>query len=171
MIYGCTGHRPKRLTVGGLVPYSTKQNQVLTTFAVSCFSRLGSENVYVRMALGWDQACARACTYLGIPWQAVIPCANYESTWPEATQREYKSLLEKASGIVQVSNEPYTPARLELADRWMVQQIDALLALYDSEPKGGTAKCVTYALEKHVHVVNVWEDFLRTQMMKHEVNS
>jgi uncharacterized phage-like protein YoqJ len=171
MIYGCTGHRPKRLTVGGLEPFSLKQNQVLTNFAVICFKRLGPEKVYVRMALGWDQACARACTYLGIPWQAVIPCANYESTWPESAQREYKTLLGKASGIVQVSNEPYSAARLELADRWMVQQIDALLALYDAEPSGGTAKCVAYALGKQVHVVNVWADFIRSQTIKDEVQS
>jgi uncharacterized phage-like protein YoqJ len=160
MIYGCTGHRPKRLTLGVLRPYSSEQSRVVTRLAMACFQRLKPSKVYVRMALGWDQACARACTLLGIPWVAVIPCSNYEKTWPEAAQREYHALLKKASKIIYLSKQPYSAERLEQADQWMVRQVQAVLALWDEHPTGGTAKCVAYAKSRGVKVVNAWSHFV-----------
>lgn len=89
----------------------------------------------------------------------MIPCANYEAAWPRAAQEDYQTLLQQATNVIHVSEKPYSAARLELADQWMVNHVQALLALYDGEARGGTAKCVAYARSKNVHVVNVWQQF------------
>ncbi len=170
MIYGCTGHRPKRLTLGGLRPYSSEQSQVLTRLALRYFRRLKPSKVWVRMALGWDQACARACCLLGIPWVALIPCAEYEKTWPEAAQREYRALLKRASKVVCYSKEPYRAELLERSDQWMVGQVQAVLALWDEQPSGGTAKCVRYAKTQSVKIINVWPQFVAVQQASHNAS-
>lgn len=154
LTYAFTGHRPNKL--GG---YSDEVAGKLSALA----SRWLEEQMDGRkltvisgMALGWDQAVARAASVLGIPWIAAVPFIGQEGGWPGSSRRQYHHLIGKASRIQVVCPGGYSPAKMHKRNAWMVDNSDLLVALWDGS-QGGTANCVNYALANRRQVVNLWD--------------
>lgn len=136
-----TGHRPDKLG-GYRIPNPT------FNFVTR---RIHEELVILRpslvisgMALGVDQWAAEIAYDLGIPFLAAIPCEGQERMWPEESKIRYKSLLSKASDVVVVSPGKYSPYKMQVRNKWMVDSCDLLLAVWDWS-EGGTANCIKYA--------------------------
>jgi uncharacterized phage-like protein YoqJ len=163
MRYAITGHRPDKL--GG---YSVDATQRLNHFAFRTMRyRLQYHEedgtpmtVITGMALGWDMAVAFACKELEIPYIAAIPFLGQEKMWNKEYQDIYFRLLDAAQDIEIVSTGGYQPYKMELRNRWMVDNADMVIALYNGGEEGGTANCVRYAVATNKPVVNVWKEWV-----------
>ena len=113
------------------------------------------------MAIGWDVAVAEACVLCGVPFVAAVPFEGQELRWPEASQARYLYLLRRAEHIHVVSLNGYSNAAFHARNRWMVDQCEAVVALWDGSPTGGTANCVAYANSVGKATINLWNIFVR----------
>lgn len=156
-IVAVTGHRPEKL--GG---YTEEAFKALTEFAEDWLRRTKPAKIITGMALGWDQAVAMACVNAKVPFIAAVPCDGQESQWPVKSQEFYVWLLSKAEKTVYVSDKPYFDGCMQLRNKWMVDNSDALLALFNGSA-GGTKNCFDYATNCKKIVINLWDSWaLRT---------
>lgn len=153
MILSATGHRPPRL--GG---YDNWMYDNLLKFATRQLEFFKPKLIYVGMALGWDTAVAKAAYTLDIPYIACIPNTQQSSKWVSEDQEIYHFLLRHAKEFYIASAE-YSTISYFVRDRYMVDNSDSVLALFDGTEKGGTWQTVKYALEKEKIVFNVWDDW------------
>jgi uncharacterized phage-like protein YoqJ len=153
MILCGTGHRMDKL--GG---YNSIVYAKLVKLAEKYLIELNPERVISGMALGWDQALADATNNLKLPLIAAVPFQGQESVWPEVSQDKYFSILDKATDVVYVSEPGYFAEKMQIRNRWMVDQSDLILAIWNGS-KGGTYNCIQYAKNSTKKIVNVWEEF------------
>jgi uncharacterized phage-like protein YoqJ len=153
MILCGTGHRPEK--IGG---YNPTVYAKLVKLAEKHLLLLKPERVISGMALGWDQALADATNNLKLPLIVAIPFQGQESVWPEASRDKYFSILDKATDVVYVSEPGYSVEKMQTRNRWMVDQSDLILAIWNGS-KGGTYNCIQYAKKQHKEIINVWEEF------------
>lgn len=156
-ILAFTGHRPDK--IGG---YNASASERLEAFAAGIIIDLKPRSVITGMALGWDQAVARAAVVLGVPIVAAIPFAGQERKWPPESQRAYRELLSKLSELVTVCHGGYEAWKMQRRNEWMVDNCTKLVALWDGSI-GGTANCVTYARRVGRETLNVWPRWLEAQ--------
>lgn len=153
-----TGHRPQRLGLG----YDEEARTLLVAFAMDCLQSLDNvTHVISGMAQGWDQALAEAALSLGLPLTAAVPFKGVETRWPDDSRRRYHDILSKAATTHYVSEPGYEKRKFAARDLWMVQNADALLALYDGAGDSGTALTVGMADEMGKPVYHVWEKWIR----------
>lgn len=154
MIIAVTGHRPDKL--GG---YPNPAKAMLETFACCAIDPLRLQHqpfsVFTGMAQGWDQAIAKACIVLRVPFMAVIPCAGQDVKWPSAARAEYRAILSCAVSVMEIS-KIYTSRCMQQRNEWMVDHADAIVALFNGSP-GGTANCIDYAAKVGKPVYNCWD--------------
>ena len=135
----------------------------LVEFAQQTLRAYQPHAVVTGMALGWDQALARAARREGIPYVAVVPFEGQESRWHSTDRAAYKDLLTGAESVVIVA-EDVVDFRQALMDRneRMVDISDGVLGLWDGRHHGGTFHCLQYAHAqgKRVHhLFQLWQDF------------
>lgn len=154
-ILGITGHRPDKL--GGWVWNQTHAKTI---------SDLRRSLIYLRpsylltgMALGTDQWAAEVSIELGIPFIAAIPHDNQDFKWPPPAKAKYHQLLSSAFRIYVVSPGEYEPWKLVERNKWIVNNCQKLLAVWDGARDGGTSHCVEYAERngKEIFRINPWE--------------
>jgi uncharacterized phage-like protein YoqJ len=160
MIIAGTGHRPAKLIARGVNAYRPQVFFRLVDLAYAALVRYQPSEVISGMALGWDQALALAASQLGIPFVAYVPFRGQESKWPEASQEQYRELLNAASSAVIVCAGGYAPSKMARRNAAMVNDTDLVLALWDGS-SGGTGNCVRYAESKKVPVVNLWSSWMK----------
>ena len=158
MIIAGTGHRPNKL--GG---YGAEVMSRLKRCAILELSRIEPTLVISGMALGWDQALAKAAIHLKIPFHAYVPFAGQELKWSIHSQREYDDLLEKAHSVIYCSPGGYSPHKMQIRNERMVDACDLLLALWDGSP-GGTANCIRYAQEVGKNIENCWHRYVEGKL-------
>lgn len=157
-VIGCTGHRPQKL--GGFTRAAFLR---LFDVALGYLNHLPAKR-YVAisgMALGWDMAFARVCCVAGIPFVAAVPFVGQEKTWPEQSQRAYRSILRQALDVVVVSEGAYSPQKMQIRNELVVDHSSRMVALWDGSD-GGTANCLKYAAQKQRPVINLWDEWRRT---------
>ncbi len=155
MIIAATGHRPDKL--GGYDPKIADQLMVL---AAVTLRKLQSTEVISGMALGWDQAVAKAAVSCKIPFIAAVPFAGQELKWPQESQTTYRYLMQCAARVEIVCEGGYAPWKMQVRNQWMVDNADKMLALWDGS-SGGTANCLKYAEKKQKPIENVWPDWVK----------
>lgn len=156
-VWAATGHRPIKLFRS--IPYSKDNQQLLADFAVDVLRREQPGKMITGMAIGWDQAIARACIVLKIPFIAAVPFSTQASRWPQEAQDDYEVLLNFAERVEIVCKEPsYAAWKMQARNEWMVNNSTKLLALWNGTP-GGTGNCVAYARRKQRTIINVWQDW------------
>lgn len=142
MIVAVTGHRPPK--IGGYSHDNPVRTWIRTALRES-LRLLKAQRGITGMALGVDQDFAEVCIELGLPFTAAIPCDGQESRWPADSQEFYRKLITSAAEVVTVSPGPYAPQKMLTRNKWMVDQCDALIAVWDGSP-GGTSHCHGYAV-------------------------
>ncbi len=152
-VIAATGHRPQ--FCGG---YSEEAHNRRVALATAVLLRLKPDHFISGMAEGWDQATAQACVDLSIPWTAAVPFEGQESRWSPESQAYYWELRTKATKVEIICPE-FSRAAYHIRDRWMVDNADSVLALWNGLPKGGTYATIKYAEKQGKLVTNVWSSW------------
>jgi len=108
------------------------------------------------MALGVDQIWAVCGIRRNIPVIAAIPCRSHSSRWPVRSVRLYNSILgNKLVETHLVTNDTYTTGCMQVRNRWMIDNSDRIVAVWDGS-SGGTANCIEAAreLQRDVFVIH-----------------
>jgi len=148
-----TGHRPQKL--GGFKPNPIQDwvKQELR-FVIENAVKSGRLDFMSGMALGVDQWAAELILELGGNLHCAIPFPSQHLAWPFPSQQHYYAILEKASSIFEVNPDPYTPEKMNIRNRYMVDHADALVAVWDGTD-GGTANCVEYAQRQNKSIYRI----------------
>ncbi len=151
-----TGYRPEKLRFYG------KEDPMFIDFMerlrekISEFIDMGADVFISGMALGSDTYCAETVLELkkehpNIKLIAAIPCANQAERWSAAQQAHYRKLLEMCDERVVLANHYYNGC-MQKRNRYLVDNCDVLLAIFDGKP-GGTKNTVDYAKSKGRKIV------------------
>ena len=141
-----TGHRPNKLYGYDLsdpkwVALEKQLKQLL--IENNCTEAISG------MALGVDTIFAIAALELknegyNIKLHCAIPCKNQSGNWSSKDKKLYDCILSKADEVMLVSNEEYTPWLMQKRNKYMVDNSDIVIAVWDGS-KSGTANCIEYA--------------------------
>lgn len=76
-----------------------------------------------------------------------LPFLGYNAVWPKSTINSFeRNILRHADFVRYICDPPYSPIKMQQRNKWMVDNSDLVIAVWDSS-NGGTANCVKYALE------------------------
>lgn len=179
MKVGITGHRPDKFNKDYAM--SSPWVKKIYNKLLSHISFKKPTEMWSGMALGIDMMWAELAITEGIPLVAVIPHKGQELIWPVKSQRAYQNFLRFSNRIIIVDTLPtitsydkltmeityeeymllaptiYKPVKMEMRNRFLVNHIDKLIAVWDGS-NGGTANCVGYATsmmkEEDITIIN-----------------
>lgn len=134
-----------------------------------------SDSAYSSLAAGADQIFAERAIDRGLIHTAVIPSSGYERTFEESVDRERFDRLLSRSKVVRLPADVADPKAFLAAGRWIVDQVDELLAIWDEKPAagiGGTGEVVSYAMSLGLPVfvinpINQSQGYLRSTPDEH----
>jgi uncharacterized phage-like protein YoqJ len=112
------------------------------------------------LALGWDTAWAIAALRHNIPLTVAIPFEGQEKRWPEAAQRRYREIRAAATKVVVCAFGGYSPEAMHGRNKWMVDNSQAVAALWNGDSTGGTAHCIRECNRVGRYVENLWSEYL-----------
>lgn len=153
MIYAGTGHR---LEVLGGQGKEEETHEKVTRFAKKVIPSYNPTKMISGMAIGWDTAFALAALEHNIPLIAAVPFVGQESIWPQKAKDRYHDILKHCAEVVIVCEGGFASHKYHDRDKWMVANGDAMIALWNGHPKGGTAATVRYAKQAKKEIFNVW---------------
>lgn len=156
-----TGHRPKGLPWG----YDeTKESCILfknVMFSIIEKAIINGYTYFISgMALGIDMICAEIVLelkkkYKNVVLECAIPCINQEKQWPISAQERYKKILHKADIVHYVSKEEYLNSCMNDRNKYMVEQSDVVIAVWNGKPSGtGNTVKMAKLSGKKIKVVN-----------------
>ena len=156
-----TGHRPRRL------PFGFNENDIrckllkdnIRSNIMSLIENKEVVNFISGMALGIDMYAAEIVLelkeyYPFITLEAAIPCENQSAKWISSSVKRYNDILKKTDKITILQKE-YTPTCMQKRNKYMVDNCDYLIAVYNGKP-GGTRNTLNYAerVGKEVILIN-----------------
>lgn len=154
-----TGHRPESLPYGdGGQDTAYCRMKELLLREIKYWASQGCETFYGGVARGMDIVfgeqvlLAKQQGHPGIKLVGVIPFEEQAATWSEAWRSRYFSLMSKSDDEVLISAH-YTKDCYHRRNRYMVDNADVLIAVYNGSDSGGTAYTVRYANQKGKMVV------------------
>ncbi len=145
-----TGHRPNKLpwrydeTSEGCV----RLKEALAAQIAELVEN-GVTDFLSGMALGVDMICSELVLAQreknpALKLHCILPCVDQDVKWSASARERYHSILQRADSIVYVNRGYQKNCMLE-RDRFLVEWSSCLLAVYNGEPRGGTAATVRYA--------------------------
>ena len=156
-----TGHRPRKFPWG----YNEADARCVTLKKVLVEEIVklvdaGYTEFFSGMAEGTDTWAALAVLALkkenpALKLHCVLPCEGQADGWMASARELYFSILEQADKVVYVSREYHEGCMLK-RNRYLVDHAACLLAVYNSEWRGGTAMTVRYArkMGREVTIIN-----------------
>lgn len=154
-ILSATGHRPEKL--GG---YNPRVYDKLLNLAMKHLQIIKPKLVISGMALGWDMAVAEASLLLGIPYDAYRPFPSQSSMWPRDSKVLHRNLCAGARNVVDCEDDPYEAWKMQYRNDCMRKDSNAILALYNGDPTGGTANAVRAAQKEGKEIINLWDEWI-----------
>lgn len=150
----CTGHRSK----GFPFQYgmdTAKHNAYLQAFEQKtefAIAEYGITNFLSGMALGVDLDFAEIVLKLRnrylVTLACAIPCPNQSLKWEEKDKLRYESILKKADDVSLISDR-YTPDCMLRRNRYMVDNSELIIAVFNGKQTGGTWYTIIYAKNKN----------------------
>lgn len=147
-----TGHRPEK--IGGYNESSPMRVAVKNAIADAlkrAIAKYGETHEIIVVtggALGVDTDAAREAYKLGLKFIVARPCSDHGENFKGDAKVAYQKMLKIAHKVVLVNDQPYDSAGkadcLHARNRWMVDNCDAVVAIWDGSPSG-TSNCVAYA--------------------------
>jgi hypothetical protein len=112
------------------------------------------------IAAGADQLCAKIGLELGYELICPLPFPEYRSDFSGEDLELYDILLKKASSSFVVSSSPDRDAAYLAAGKYIVENCDVLLAIWDGKSHKsicGTDAVIDYAegMGKNVHIISI----------------
>ena len=104
-------------------------------------------------AIGFDQMAAK-CVILSKAFDSRIeliiarPFPSQDRTWPPHIKVKFKEILDAADDVVDVSEDPYSVAKMHKRNEWMVDRAHAVIGGWNGQRKGGTYNCIEYTKSK-----------------------
>ena len=74
----------------------------------------------------------------------ILPCREQADKWSDSARERYKDILEQADSIVYV-NRVHKKNCMLARNRFLVDHVDLLVAVFNGKQRGGTAATVRYA--------------------------
>lgn len=140
-----TGHRPDKLNneynLDG--PWSTH----IRTKLQEIIDDLKPTLIISGMALGCDTIWALLAKANGIPLMACVPFPSQPNVWRKENRDLYYELLnyaELTGGVKITGTDPYTAWKMEVRNKYMVNEADVVIAVYNGDESGGTYNTVKY---------------------------
>ncbi|GAA3864968.1 hypothetical protein GCM10022243_34010 [Saccharothrix violaceirubra] len=106
-----------------------------------------------------DNHAGHAALDAGGTIEVVVPAAGYRDALPPEHHRDYDTLLARATTVTRLDHHASDPTAHMDASLRMLDQADALLAVWDGQPArgyGGTADVVRAAFTRDIPVTVVW---------------
>ena len=157
-MYCCfTGHRPENL------PWISNESdsrcielKKLLYTAVEQSVADGYRDFFCGMARGIDTYAAEAVLSLAkkhpdISLHAILPCPGQSDNWNEKDRLRYNKLLERCADKILIS-PLYTDTCMLTRNRYMVDNSDRLIAVWNGYFRGGTAYTVRYAKKQNKEI-------------------
>lgn len=150
----CTGHRPKGFPFQYGVD-KQKQSAYLQELEQKielAITEYGITSFISGMALGVDLDFAEIVLKLQhkypVTLECAIPCPNQTFKWNDRDIFRYEKIKKQADKITLVS-ETYTPQCMLKRNRYMVDQSDLIIAVFNGIFKGGTWYTIDYAKKRN----------------------
>ncbi|MGB8346401.1 MAG: hypothetical protein WCD86_16065 [Ktedonobacteraceae bacterium] len=109
--------------------------------------------LYSPLAVGADQLFVQTALELGIPVEAVLPCAAYETLYAQGNEREtYQRLLHSCQHIHRLPFQDCSDDAYLAAGEWIVDHSDLVMLVWNgraAKGRGGTADVAGYAWRAH----------------------
>ena len=145
-----TGHRPGKLPWG--VDERDARCQRIKQQLMQALERAyasGYRHFLCGMAQGGDTYFAEAVLelrerYPEVTLECARPCETQAHRWPAADQSRYQAILDQCNYETLVQHS-YTRNCMIRRNRYMVDHASHIIAIYDGNPKGGTAQTLSYA--------------------------
>lgn len=145
-----TGLRPHKLPFGFDERHSScvALKNCLAGQMVRMIEIEGVDHFISGMAMGIDMICAELVlelktTYPHITLLAAIPCNDQDILWPHQYRQRYRDILAQCDDK-HVECESYTDDCMMRRNRFMVNQSDYLIAVWNGAP-GGTSSTISFA--------------------------
>ena len=150
MILGITGHRSFD---------SDDQKSWIKLQISQYFDILKPEKIISGMAIGSDSIAIEVALERNIPYIAAIPFEGQEQKYNLTQKEAYYNYLDKADKTVVVCSGTYADWKYQKRNKYIVDNSDEMLAIFNKIPKGGTYNCVSYAFsnDKVIHYINPLE--------------
>ncbi len=153
-----TGHRPKSLPWGynetGLkcLAFKIKLKHIIEKQLDK-----GVTNFICGMAMGVDLIAAEMIIklkkrYENISLEAAIPCKNQTNKWSFDYVERYKNILEYCDKVTYIS-ESYTYDCMLKRNKYMVDNSDVVIAVWNGSSRSGTGATIRYANAKNKEVI------------------
>jgi hypothetical protein len=110
------------------------------------------------LAAGSDQLFASVLLERQIPFDVIIPCLHYDTTFNDITLPRYRELLAKARQQTTLAFPSPSEQAFWTAGRQIVDGSDFLIAIWDGQEArglGGTGDVVSYALDAGHPVLHI----------------
>jgi len=149
----CTGHRPKGFPWDYRNIDCDSHQEYLESLACKIESLIradGFDYFYSGGAIGADMDFAdiviglRDNYYPHIKIEIAVPCQNQDLKWIEEDKERYRKILLK-SDTVKILSDTYFPACMFERNKYMVDNSDLVIAIWNGEMSGGTFNTITYA--------------------------
>jgi ADP-ribose pyrophosphatase YjhB (NUDIX family) len=105
--------------------------------------------LYSPLAIGADQLFVQTALELGIPVEAVVPCAAYETCYAPGSEREtYHHLLHSCRTYHRLPYQDCSDDAYLAAGQWIVDHSDLVILIWNGQAakgRGGTADVASYA--------------------------
>ncbi|MCL2071512.1 MAG: SLOG family protein [Oscillospiraceae bacterium] len=111
-----------------------------------CGMAIGSDMLFAEIALELRQRYSSLVRFV-----AVIPCLEHDKNWNEYDRNLCREMTEKADDVVIVSNTRYFDGCMAKRNRYLIENCDELVAIYDGQ-KGGTMQTINFAKGKGMKV-------------------
>ncbi len=153
-----TGHRPQSLPFG-FDEADRRCRKLKKVLKKQILGLIKNENVthfISGMALGVDMYAAEIVLGLkvrhrGITLECAIPCGDQSAKWSKAMQERYARIISKCDKKTLLQTA-YTPGCMDRRNRYMVDNADLLIAVWDGGA-GGTGNTAGYALRQGKPVI------------------
>ena len=155
-----TGHRPASFSFG----YNENderclQIKQLMLERINLLIETGVTDFYSGMALAVDQWAAEIILQIkkvhpNIRLIAVLPCETQAYRWSFEQQERYSHILARCDEVITL-NPYYTRSCMFERNRYLIDHVEYLLAVYDGKPTGGTAYTVKYAKKQKKIIIGI----------------
>ena len=119
--------------------------------------QLNIDEAYSCLAIGADQIFAEIILANKIPLIAIIPCADYETTFDSNGLISYNNLIKHSKSIIQLNfQKPSGDAFFE-AGKTVISNSDIIFAIWNNLPAkglGGTADIVSFAKSLNKKIIH-----------------
>lgn len=145
-----TGHRPQSLPFGfnESDERCVALKKTIRDEIIKLIEEEGVTHFISGMAIGVDMYAAEIvlglkASYSGITLESAIPCESQAAKWTEALRDRYFDIASKCDKETLIQRH-YTADCMHKRNRYMVDQADFVIAVWDGKPSG-TGKTVQYA--------------------------